>query len=124
MKRSTYFLVSGILGLLFGAMMLLAPDKASQGFGFMPLPSIFLMFRSLGALVIGAGSLNLLVRDHKDSPTLKSVLAFNMITHALGMAMDLWAVSDHVVGFDKLVPAQVVHLIVGLGAFIYWKKMR
>jgi hypothetical protein len=124
MKRSTYFLLSGILGLLFGAMMLLAPDKASQGFGFMPLPSIFLMFRSMGSLVIGAGALNLMVREHKDAPTLKSVLMFNMITHVLGMAMDLLAVNDHVVGFDKLAPAQAVHLFVGIGAFIYWKKMR
>lgn len=124
MKRSMFFLSTGILGLLFGAMMLLGPDKAAQGFGFLPLPSLFLMFRSMGALLIGAGLLNFLVRDHKDNPTLKAVLLYTLVTHALGMAMDLWAVSDGVVSLGKLAPAQLVHLYAGIGAFIFWKKIR
>jgi hypothetical protein len=74
MKRSIFLLIVALIAFLFGTMLLLAPAKAGEGFGFASSPQIDVLFRAMGGMILSAGILNFMVRSHADSPTLKAVL--------------------------------------------------
>ena len=124
MKRSTFLLITAIIALIFGGMMLLVPDKASEGFGLVATPESNLLFRSLGGLILGSGVLNFLVRAHEDSKTLQAVLIFNVVFHAISMANDFLGAYQGILRFDKIIPGQSVHLFIGIGSIIYLMRMK
>jgi hypothetical protein len=124
MRRSLFFLITAILGFLFGAMMLIAPDKAAEGFGWPISPPMELLFRSLGGLIVAAGILNLLVRNSVDSKALRGVFMFNVAFHGISMIIDVLGVSQGILAIDKIIPGQVVHLFIGVGSLIYWSKIK
>ncbi|HNP97670.1 MAG TPA: hypothetical protein PKK99_01370 [Bacteroidia bacterium] len=124
MKRSIFFLISALLAGLFGVMMLLTPSRAAEGFGMNSTPETAILFRALGAMILSTGLMNFLVRNHPDNVTLKAVLLTNIITHALSIVADMWAVSDGVLAFSKAAPGQLTHLFVAIGSLIYYLKIK
>ncbi|MEP7197407.1 MAG: hypothetical protein ABI851_12875 [Saprospiraceae bacterium] len=124
MKRSIFFLIAAIIAVLFGGMMFISPSKASEGFGMVSSADTNILFRALGAMILSTGIMNFLVRNHTDNLTLKAVLLTNVITHALSMTADLWAVSDGVLEISKAAPGQIAHLFVGFGSLIYMLKIK
>ena len=124
MKRSLFLTIVAILGFIFGALLFLFPDKAGEGFGVALTPVSSLLFRTLGGMILGSALLNFMVRKHSDSPTLKAVLATNLIMHALVMAVDIGGVSSGVLQFSKIAVGQLNHLFVGIGSLIYLVRMK
>lgn len=124
MKRSIFFLLASILGLLFGGMMLLVPEKAAEGFGLVASSESALLIRSMGGMITAAAVLNFLVRHHPDSTTLAAVLIFNIVFHAFGLLADLIGLSQGIIMLNKIIGGQVAHLFVGIGSLIYLMKIK
>ena len=78
MKRSTFFLIAAIVATAFGALMLLVPRFAAQGFNLAASGETDTLFRALGATLLSLAVLNFLVRNHPASETLKAVLWTNV----------------------------------------------
>jgi hypothetical protein len=124
MKRSVFFIITAILGAIFGGMMLFVPDKAAAGFGIVSSPETSMFFRLIGGMVFSAGFLNFLVRNHQDSGTLKAVLLFNIVFHAIGLINDSIAVLSGVLDFLKISSGLLIHLFVGIGSIIYLLQIK
>jgi hypothetical protein len=89
-----------------------------------PTPESTILFRSLGGLILASGVLNYLVRHQADSPTLKAVLIFNVVFHALSMANDFAGTAQGTLGMDKIIPGQIAHLFIGIGSAWYAMRMK
>jgi hypothetical protein len=124
MKRSLFLIITAIIATLFGGMMLFMPDKAAEGFGMTSTLETALLFRSLGGLILCSGVLNFLVRYEVDSKTLKAILIFNIMFHAISMTNDIIGVSQGILTFDKVIPGQVAHIFIGIGSVIYLLKIK
>ncbi len=124
MKRSTFLIISAILGLLFGGMMLLIPDKAAEGFGIISTPETLMFFRAMGEAILAMGVLGFLVRNDNDSKTLKSIFIFFVIYHALGLTNDFYSVSLGIITLTKVLPGIVTHLFIGIGSIFYLMKIK
>ena len=123
MKRSLFFLITAIIGVLFGVMLFLAPAKGADGFGVTASPEVVALFRALGAMILAMGIMNFLVRNHPASQTLKMVLLTNIISHGLTMIADIYGIASGTLQFSKLVVGQGTHLFIGIGSLIYLLKM-
>ena len=124
MKRSTFFLITAILAFLFGGLMLLAAPNAADGFGLSPSPEVYFLLRFLGGMLVSMGIVNLVVRSHEDSATLKAVLLMNIAVHVLGMLNDIMGAAGGVLPFGKVVPGFITHFFVGIGSAFYYVKMK
>ena len=124
MKRSTFLLIVAILAFLFGCMMLFAPAKALEGFGLVPDPLSSFLMQLVGSFILSMGILNFRVRTHGDSLTLRSVLLFNVLAHAIGMIIDCLGIAQGIMLFAKVIPGLVVHVFVGIGSLIYMMRMK
>jgi hypothetical protein len=67
--------------------------------------------------------MNLLVRNHPASDTLKAVLWTDVATHGLGTIADLWSVAAGSLAASSIAAGLVVHLFVGVGALVYIIRM-
>ena len=123
MKRSTFFTIAAIIGILFGGMMFLTPAKSTEGFGIAATPENAVLFRALGAMILASGILNLLVRKHAASEPLNAVLIGNIAMHGLSMIADISAEVAGVLQFSKSAPGLIVHLFIGVGSLLYLMKM-
>jgi len=124
MKRSVFFIITAILGLLFGGMMLFFPVFAAGNFGITSTPEISQMLRSVGGVDLCLGILNLLVYNEPDSKALKAILIVNLLSHLISIVVDGSASLMGVVAFNKIAPGLVAHLFIVIGAFVYILKMR
>lgn len=123
MNRSIFLLISAMIAMLFGGMMLLAPDQASETFGMSFNPEIGIVFRWLGVMIVSSGILNLLVRKDSSSGTLKAVLIFTATFHGLSLLIDFVGIGQGVLKIENLIPGLIVHSLVTLGSVFYILKM-
>lgn len=124
MKRSTFLLISSILSFAFGILMFLLPGLAAKSLGIVSTPEATSLLRGMGGLIIGSGAVIFLLRNNKDTGTLKVLLITNIITHLLGLSADIWGVVDGVLTTSKIVPVEMTHLFVGIGSFICLLKLK
>ena len=124
MKRSVFFIITAILGLLFGGMMLFFPVFAAENFGITPTPQLMQMLRSVGGVDLCLGILSLLVYNEPDSKALRAILIVNLLSHLISMVVDGSASYMGVVAFSKIAPGLVAHLFIVIGALVYILKMR
>lgn len=124
MKRSTFLLIVAIIAVPFGCLMIFAPGKALEGFGLTPDPLSSVLMQLIGSFIVSAGILNFGVRRHEDSLTLRSVLLFNILSHALGLVIDCMSIANEVMIFSKIMPGIAIHLFVGVGSLIYMMKIK
>ena len=124
MKRSVFFIITAILGLLFGGMMLFFPVFAAANFGITSTPEISQMLRSVGGVDLCLGILNLLVYNEPDSKALKAILIVNLLSHLISIIVDGSASFMGAVAFNKIAPGLVAHLFIVIGALVYILKMR
>jgi hypothetical protein len=124
MKRSTFLLISSILSFAFGILMFLLPGLAAKSLGIVSTHETTSLLRGMGGLIIGSGAVIFLLRNNKDTGTLKVLLITNIITHLLGLSADIWGVADGVLTTSKIVPVEMTHLFVGIGSFICLLKLK
>lgn len=123
MKRSTFLLIAAILSFVFGAMMFFAPAIGAK-IGLAATPETESVLRGLGGLIIGSGTINLLLRNQIDINALRGLLLANIITHLLGILADVWGVSDGVLPIAKIAPVEITHLFIGIGSLIYMLRLK
>lgn len=124
MKRSLFFAIAGIGSLGFGVVMYLFPEFISAVFGMQSSTETSSLYKGLAGLIIGSGVLNFLVKDEHDSVVLKKVLIANMISHFFGITADIYGLFNGVLSVAGIAPVELVHLFVGIGSFIYYKKIQ
>jgi hypothetical protein len=124
MKRSLFFWITAILALLFGGLMFITPPGAAQTFGLAESTAGDVVFRILGATLLGIALLNFLVRNHADSETLAAVLWTNVAVHGLGLIADISSVVAGRLTVSSVAFGVIVHLFVGIGSLIYATRMR
>lgn len=123
MKRSVFFIIIAIVGILFGGMLLYAPGMSAENFGWTPTPEISLLFRSMGGMILSLGILNYLVRNEPDSYTLKAVLIFNLMAHLIGLIVDINGVREGVLMFNNVAIGFAVHILISLGCIYYLTRI-
>ncbi len=123
MHRRLFFLWSGLIALAMGIVLLVSPTLAAQLFGVTPSTATDLLFRAMGATIVSTGVLNLLVRLHADSASLRAVLIFNIVSQVLNIAVDLFGVAAGTVAMSSMAPAQVVHLFILVGSWHYLRDL-
>jgi len=119
MKRSIFLLITAVLGLLIGIMCLLFPDKMVAGFGVTVTPLILMLIREAGACNLSMGYLNIAVRNHSDSKSLKTVLLFNMAYHVLILPANIYGWLHGILSVGQAGPAFVIHLLLAIGFLVY-----
>ena len=124
MNRSIFLLLTAVIALLFGGMMLVAPDKASETFGITFSPEIGIVFRWLGVMIVCSGILNFIVRNDSGTSTLKAVLIFTAAFHALSLLIDFVGIGQGVLKTGNLIPGIVVHSFVAVGSVFYLLKIK
>jgi len=124
MKRSVFFIITAILGLLFGGMMLFFPVFAATNFGITATPQISQMLRSVGGVDLCLGILSLLVYNEPDSKALRAILIVNFLSHLISIIVDGSASFMGAIAFNKIAPGLVAHLFIVIGALVYILKMK
>lgn len=124
MKRATFLFVAAILSFVFGVIMFFAPVTGAEMIGLSATLETQSVLRGLGGLIIGSGTINLLLRNQNDTSVLRSLLLTNIVTHLLGILADVWGVGDGVLRVSKIVPVEITHLFIGLGSLIYLLKLK
>lgn len=123
MKRSVFLIISAIVGILFGGMLLYAPSTSAENFGLTSTPEISLLFRSMGGMILSLGILNFLVRNEPDSYALKAILIFNLMTHLIGLIIDMNGIREGVLMFNRVAVGFAVHILISLGCIYYLTRI-
>lgn len=124
MKRSTFLLVTAILAALIGFMSLFFPSQMAEGFGVTATPMILLLSRELGVFNLCTGGLNFLVRHHGDSKTLKAVLLYNLVYHAIMLVVNAYSLYQGAFTIGQAVLPVVFHVFIGIGSYWYGTRMK
>lgn len=124
MKRSLFLTISGILSFVFGAMMFFVPALAAQSLGINVTADTTSLLRGMGGLIIGFGTVSFLARNNNDKASLTIILTANVITHALGLSVDILGVINGTLTLVKMAGVEVTHLFIGVGSLIYLLRIR
>lgn len=123
MSRSLFFLITAIIGLLFGLLMMVAPHIQATNVGFEPSAQLSVFVRAYGAAILAAAVLNYLVRNEPDSVALKAALWSNVTLHLLITAMHVHVVATGVVALGAVIPGQVANFFVLFGSLYFIRRM-
>ena len=121
MKRKTFLTVTAIVASLIGVFALASPGVLITDVkDAAPSATANVMARTVGILLITVGVLDFLVRDHEDSPTLRSVLIANLVLQVGIAPIDPSAYVSGVYGtLGSFVPNTILHVCLA-GGFIYF----
>jgi hypothetical protein len=125
MKRKTFLTITSVVAALIGVFALTSPKVLIESVKYAP-PSetANVMARTVGILLISVGVLDFLVRDHEDSPTLRSILIANLVLQLGIMPIDPSAYASGVYGtLGSFVPNTILHVLLAAGFVYYLVKM-
>jgi hypothetical protein len=91
MKLSTFFAVTGVIALLFGAFFLILPEPALQQYGVPTEAHNQMQARYFGATLFQVGLVVWLLRRTQDAIAVRAVLIAIAVGNALGAAIGIWA---------------------------------
>lgn len=91
MKLSTFFAVTGIIALLFGALFLLLPEPALQQYGVPTDAHNQMQARYFGATLLQVGLLVWLARLTQDPISIRAILIAIIVGNAIAAAISVWA---------------------------------
>jgi hypothetical protein len=113
MTRSTLLTITGVAALSVGALALIAPAILIEQVKVAPpSASANVMARTVGVLLICVGLLDLLVRRHPDSPTLRTILAVNLVQQLALLPIDPLAfAAGTFTTLGSFVPNTVLHVL-------------
>ena len=101
MKLSTFFAVTGIIALLFGAFFLIFPEPALQQYGVPTEAHNQMQARYFGATLLQVGLVVWLSRLTQDAISVRAILIAIIVGNAFAAAISVWA------GLAKLQNAMV-----------------
>lgn len=113
--RKTLFTAAALVPLAVGALATLAPALLLEEVkGAESSPSAEVMARTAGALLVAVGLLNLSVRNHPPSQTLRAVLAFDLLIQILLLPIDPAAfLSGTFTTVGSFAPNTAIHIVLG-----------
>lgn len=118
MKQSTFLVISGGLGIIFGLGMIISPNQAMEMNGITLNEGGIMVARTLGALLFCLGVINVMVRQAEVSSALQAILYGNLAVHVLSLVLDIMAVTSGVVNTNGW-GSVVLHVVLG-GGFAYF----
>jgi hypothetical protein len=126
MKRKTFLTITSVVASLIGILALTSPGVLIESVKYAaPSETANVMARTVGILLISVGVLDFLVRDHEDSPTLRSVLIANLVLQIGIMPIDPSAYANGVYGtLGSFVPNTILHICLASGFVYYLVKMK
>lgn len=125
MSRRTFLTIHALVALLIGALALMAPDYLITGVKHAQSnPAAEVMGRTVGVLIASMGFLAFSVRNHPDSPTMRSVLWANLFLQLAILPIDPLAYragTFHSLG--SFVPNTILHVALAGGLAFYLREM-
>ena len=117
MTRKTLLTATGVTALAVGTLALVAPavllEKVKVA---APSAPANVMARTAGVLLIVVGLLDLLVRRHDDSPTMRAILAVNLVLQLAILPIDPLAfAAGTFTTLGSFVPNTVLHVLLAAG---------
>ena len=120
MKRSTFFAVAGFTACAVALVALFSPATLLESKGVAPTAATCLWLRELGVLLLALGFLNLVVRHHEDSQTLRAVLLGNALVHVGLFPLEILALlAGTITRVSGIVPNSILHLVLAGASFAY-----
>src|SRR6188768_2254371 len=113
MKRKTFLTITSIIVLLIGCFALTSPGVLITSVKYAaPSETANVMARTVGILLITVGLLNFLVKDHEDSPTMRSILIANLVLQIGIMPIDPSAYASGVYRtVGSFAPNTILHIL-------------
>lgn len=124
MTRSTYLLFASIIALAVGTFALLAPAALLASKGVMS-SAANVWEQETGGMLIATGILLMMVRNHEDSPTLKSILISNVVIQIALFTIEALAYRDGIITLlSGIIPNLILHVCLASGLIFYIVKMQ
>lgn len=125
MNRKTFLTIAALIALAIGGLSTIAPNVLlSQVKMATPNPAALVMGRTAGVLLLFAGLIAWLVRDHADSPTLAAVLKANVVLQLMIIPIDPLAYLDGTFRtLGSFAPNTLVHLFLVSGFYFHWRRV-
>jgi hypothetical protein len=98
MKVRTFLTASAVILGLFGLAMILMPEKMADNFGFEISNLGRVLFRDLGATLLGVAAINWLARDVTDTAGLRAVILGNLVLQVLETIVNVADISQGYMG--------------------------
>lgn len=124
MKRSIFLLISAVFSGLVAVSSLFIPEQIAAGFGMIPSPEDVFLMREIGAFSLATFLLNFLARNEPDSKALKVILIFNMAYHLVMGVLNILGMAQGIFTLTQMLPVMVIHLFIGLGSYLYMRKIK
>jgi hypothetical protein len=125
MTRTTFLTLSGLIALTIGVIATLAPAFLLTVMkGAESTPVAIVMARTTGVCLLVVGALNLLVRNHPPSPTLRAILIANAALQLLLLPIDpsAWA-SGAFTTLGSFLPNLILHSALFVGFLLCLRHM-
>ncbi len=114
MKVRTFLTVSAVILGLFGLAMILMPEKMADNFGFEISNLGRVLFRDLGATLLGVAAINWLARDVTDTAGLRAVILGNLVLQVIETIVNVADISQDYMGSSAW-GGVALHVILGAG---------
>src|SRR5688572_19299445 len=120
MKRTSFLLIAAIIPLVFGLVMMLAPDKMlSNSLNSEANLQTLSVTQWVGFGVFTVGLINFLARNDEGSLALKAIMIGNIVFHSLGICFDIYDYSIEVMKLSGLITGLIPHSLLIIG-FVYY----
>jgi hypothetical protein len=121
MKRSTFLFITGIIPIIFGTIMMIAPGSmlANMLTNEANLQTLSVT-QWVGCGIFSIGLVNFLSRKDPGSIALKALMFGNIALHSLGLCFDFYDFTNSVMTFSGLITGLILHLvfIIGFGYYL------
>ncbi|MCI0707402.1 MAG: hypothetical protein L0Y80_07970 [Ignavibacteriae bacterium] len=118
MKRSTFLVISAVLGMFVGLMQMLATEDMLSSFGMTPDAAGILIVRLFGAITFSVGLMNWVARNADDSVALRAILYGNLAIHFLQLVIDIMGITAGTLASTSW-GSVAIHALLGFG-FAYF----
>jgi hypothetical protein len=98
MKVRTFLTVSAVVLGIFGLAMILMPEKMADNFGFEISNLGRVLFRDLGATLLGVAAINWLARDVTDTTGLRAVILGNFVLQVIATIVNVADIAQDYMG--------------------------
>lgn len=124
MSRQTVLTALGLAALSIGAVAAFAPTVLLEDIKRTSAsPDAIVMARTVGALLLCIGGLNLWVRRLPDSPAVRAILGLDLAVQLLLLPIDPWAWWTGVyTGYGSFVPNTLLHLVVAAALVVSLRR--
>lgn len=124
MKRSTFLGLSGVTAAAVGLMAMLSPATLLAGKGVVPTVATCLWLREVGVFLLALAFLNLMVRTHPDSATLRVILLCNALVHVGLFPLEPLALqAGTITKASGILPNSILHVVLATASVAFaWQR--